>query len=338
MLDTCISNSSNRHRNRPSSLPGPTLVLHRPCACPLTKTCPCPHTGRLPCPASPCTHTTRRSQLDRKLCPVPAGSLPRQAGHWLLELDKADTPSHSSFFRAVIMNHFSQPIATSESFSCDDSTCRCKLPSTPKKVRSGAKDDAIKMEWEDVNPGVVQEPLNFSQIEGRLYRSSFPRPGNYEFLDSLNLRTILCLVEDEPLPAQYIDWTHRRGIDLIQIGMPGHKEAFRDGIPYELVGEALRLVVNASRYPMLIHCNRGKHRTGTVVACLRKLKGWHVSRALNEYAVFSHPKERTTDQDFIEAFEVTELRTRVTRHRALAGLIPEAPPSPFTSMLNLAKA
>ncbi|CCG84985.1 protein of unknown function [Taphrina deformans PYCC 5710] len=212
------------------------------------------------------------------------------------------------------------------------------MPGTPKKHKSGAKEDAIQMEWEDVDPDLVLEPPNFAQVEGRLFRSSFPRPSNYRFLDSLHLRTIICLVEDEPLPAQYIDWTKRRGIELIQIGMPGHKEAFRDGIPYELVGEALRLVVNRSRYPMLIHCNRGKHRTGTVVACLRKLKGWHVSRALDEYALYSHPKERATDQAFIQAFEVTELKMHVVRSRMLADLVPEAPPSPFSSMLNLAKA
>lgn len=237
------------------------------------------------------------------------------------------------------MFHISQPIGAHEKFQCFDAACKCKAPSSPKKAKQ-QKDETIDAAWEDVDPTLVEQPINFAQVDAGLYRSSFPRPSNYKFLDSLRLKTILCLVDDEPLPAQYIEWTRRSGINLVQIGMPGHKEAFRDGIPYELVGEALRLVVNRDHFPLLIHCNRGKHRTGTVVACMRKLKGWHTTRALDEYSRFSHPKERTTDQEFIAAFEVNELRTHVTRNRLLAGLMvnSEAPASPFTAILNLAKA
>lgn len=246
------------------------------------------------------------------------------------------------------MFHLSQPISLHEKFQCPDDRCKCRAPGSAKKQPKVAQqDESIDSKWEEVDPNLIEEPLNFSQVDAGLYRSSFPRPSNYKFLSKLRLKTILCLVEDEPLPAQYIDWTDRNGIHLIQIGMPGHKEAFRDGIPYGLVGDALRLVVNRANYPMLIHCNRGKHRTGTVVACLRKLKGWHTTRALDEYARFSHPKERQTDQEFIQSFEVQELRTHVIRNRVIAGVVgssgsgsgsSEAPPSPFSSILNLAKA
>lgn len=238
------------------------------------------------------------------------------------------------------MMHLSQPIASFERFQCLDSTCKCKFPLSPKKNKA-QKDDPLDAAWQKVDDDVVEEPVNFSQVDAELYRSAFPRPLNYKFLETLHLKTILCLVEDEPLPAQYLDWISRNGIRLVQIGMPGHKEAFQGGIPYELVGQALRLVVNRAHYPMLIHCNRGKHRTGTVVACLRKLKGWHTTRALDEYSRFSHPKERTTDQDFISTFEINELRTHVSRNRLVTGVAAsntEAPPSPFSSILNLAKA
>lgn len=237
------------------------------------------------------------------------------------------------------MFHLAQPISAYEKFRCEVSDCRCKLTQSPKKSKT-VKDDAIQMAWEEVDPSVVEAPLNFAQVDSDLYRSSFPKPGNYRFLETLNLRTIICLVEDEPLPAQYVDWTQRLDIQLIQIGMPGHKEAFRDGIPYELVGEALRLVVNQAKYPLLIHCNRGKHRTGTVVACFRKLRGWHTTRAMDEYVRFSHPKERETDTEFISAFDVNELRSHVTRSRlkSIRAEQQQQPASPFSSILNLAKA
>ena len=226
------------------------------------------------------------------------------------------------------MLHLSRPITIQERFECRQTDCKCKLPPSPKKDKSN-KDDAIPTTWQDIDETLFEPPINFGTVDKHLYRSSFPQPANYRFLNSLNLKTILCLVEDEPLPAQYIDWIERSGIDLIQIGMPGHKEAFRDGIPYDLIGEALRLVVNHANYPMLVHCNRGKHRTGTVIACLRKLQAWHTTRALDEYARYSHPKERTTDQAFIETFRVEELRVVVGASPSAVG------GSPFTSMLNL---
>lgn len=55
---------------------------------------------------------------------------------------------------------------------------------------------------------------------------------------------------------------------------------------------------------MLIHCNKGKHRTGSVIGCLRKLRGWSLSSIVAEYHMFAQPKSRLEDQRFIEAFDV----------------------------------
>ena len=199
------------------------------------------------------------------------------------------------------------PIAAHEAFSCNDESCRCKLSpeNSPKKEKHGDKVDlaAAADLWVEVDPKHVEAPANFGLVAPGLYRSAFPQPVNFSFVESLGIRTVLCLVDDEPLPRQYLQWIRSRGMTLVRVGLPGHKEAFRDGVPIEKVAEALSSILDRQRHPILVHCNRGKHRTGTLIACLRKTAGWHVSRALDEYRRYSHPKERSTDMDFISSFE-----------------------------------
>lgn len=50
-----------------------------------------------------------------------------------------------------------------------------------------------------------------------------------------------------------------------------------------------------------------QHRTGCVVACLRKLQGLSLESAIAEYVRFSHPKSRELDMKFIEEFDVSNL-------------------------------
>ena len=57
----------------------------------------------------------------------------------------------------------------------------------------------------------------------------------------------------------------------LQFGVSGNKEPFVD-IPEEIIHEALTYILDTRHHPLLIHCNRGKHRTGSVVGCLRKVR------------------------------------------------------------------
>ena len=66
---------------------------------------------------------------------------------------------------------------------------------------------------------------------------------------------------------------------------------------------ALRDVLNVENRPLLIHCNRGKHRTGSLIGCLRKIRGWALSSIFSEYILYAAAKSRIEDQLFIESFE-----------------------------------
>ncbi|OLL26805.1 Tyrosine-protein phosphatase SIW14, partial [Neolecta irregularis DAH-3] len=155
----------------------------------------------------------------------------------------------------------------------------------------------------------LRAPPNFGVVSETIYRSSFPMPEHFEYLKSLNLRSIVCLVNDD-YPQENLTVMKRHGIEFFQIGMPGNKQNYGPSLPHtytlalpkDKVVEALNIILDERNHPLLIHCNRGKHRTGCVVASLRKLQRWATQSALEEYSRYAHPKEREMDCQFIGTF------------------------------------
>lgn len=68
---------------------------------------------------------------------------------------------------------------------------------------------------------------------------------------------------------------------------------------------ALLALLDTRNHPLLIHCNKGKHRTGCMVGVLRRALGWSLASIFDEYRLFSAPKERFMDQQFIELWQMT---------------------------------
>lgn len=149
-------------------------------------------------------------------------------------------------------------------------------------------------------------PLNFAMVDYGVYRSGFPDSANFAFLKTLGLRSIvyLCL---EPYPEANVEFLKANGIKLYQFGMEGCKEPFVN-IPEDLIRDALNVVLDARNHPLLIHCKRGKHRTGCVVGCLRKLQKWCLTSIFDEYQRFAADKARVSDQRFMELFDISGLR------------------------------
>ncbi|KAG1363446.1 putative Tyrosine-protein phosphatase DSP3 [Cocos nucifera] len=69
--------------------------------------------------------------------------------------------------------------------------------------------------------------------------------------------------------------------------------------------EALRVLLDIRNHPVLIHCKRGKHRTGCLVGCFRKLQNWCLPSVFEEYMRFAAAKARVSDLRFIEMFDVS---------------------------------
>ncbi|OCK85359.1 tyrosine-protein phosphatase SIW14 [Lepidopterella palustris CBS 459.81] len=144
-------------------------------------------------------------------------------------------------------------------------------------------------------------PVNFGAvIPGSIYRSSFPLPENFGFLKSLKLKSILTLVP-EKYPQPNVDFMAQEGIQHFQVHIPANKETVC--IPQCQMTEALGIVLDRRNHPLLIHCNKGKHRTGCVTGCFRKCQGESLESIFLEYHTYADPKARILDEVFIELFD-----------------------------------
>ncbi|KAL6594383.1 hypothetical protein ACP70R_048576 [Stipagrostis hirtigluma subsp. patula] len=149
-------------------------------------------------------------------------------------------------------------------------------------------------------------PLNFAMVDHGVYRSGFPDVSNLPFLESLRLRSVLCLCP-EPYPEPNLEFLRAHGITLFQLGIDGSKEPFVN-IPEDRIREALKVILDVRNHPVLIHCKRGKHRTGCVVGCLRKLQCWCLTSIFDEYQRFAAAKARVSDLRFIELFDISSIK------------------------------
>jgi len=69
----------------------------------------------------------------------------------------------------------------------------------------------------------------------------------------------------EDYPAENVEFMEGNGIQHFQIPIPAHKDP-STVIPPESIAKALKIMSDPSKYPLLVHCNKGKvmHR---VLAC-----------------------------------------------------------------------
>lgn len=152
---------------------------------------------------------------------------------------------------------------------------------------------------------VLVPPPNFRTVEDNsIYRSGFPEPSNFPFLQSLNLKSIICMCT-EPYPEEHLEFLNANKIKLFQFGIDGTKTA---PVPKSTITEALKIIIDVRNHPLLIHCKRGKHRTGCLVGCFRKLQNWCLSSVLEEYKQCVGAKSRVVDLTFLEMFDVSYLR------------------------------
>jgi tyrosine-protein phosphatase SIW14 len=175
-------------------------------------------------------------------------------------------------------------------------------------------------------------PTNFGAVLPRaVYRSQFPLPENFGFIKTLKLKTILTLVP-EPYPQPYVSFLQENGIHQIRVHVPANKETVK--IEATTMVQALGVVLDRTNYPLLIHCNKGKHRTGCVVASFRKVLGDSMDSIINEYHTYAGRKARELDQQFIREFDERALIWMAREH----GFLEDEPSSESPAALSLLPA
>lgn len=153
---------------------------------------------------------------------------------------------------------------------------------------------------------------NVALVTKGVYRSAFPLKKNFAFLQKIKLKSVLTLVPEE-MPEALLEFYEENDIKLFQFGVPGNKEPFVD-IPDDMIVQALEVILDSRNHPILIHCNKGKHRTGCLIGCLRKIQNWSLTSICDEYRRYSQPKSRALDQQFIELFDISAV-TYDTRYK-----------------------
>lgn len=144
-------------------------------------------------------------------------------------------------------------------------------------------------------------PPNFGYVETDLYRSAIPDEMNFSFLQTLHLKTVVYLSLDAPSQI-FSEFLKEQGIELVQIS-GGEASIVCQRISAQLVLDAFHILLNPDRYPVILMCNLGRHRTGTVIGCLRRLQLWSLSSIVDEFRRYTGLKQSTIHEQFIELFD-----------------------------------
>lgn len=131
-----------------------------------------------------------------------------------------------------------------------------------------------------------------------------PNELNFPFLERLNLRTVLYLASED-LSDRLLDFFDDQKIEVITLSPDEETDMAQPWKPMseDMVLSALEVFLDRSTYPIYVFCSQGRHRTGTVVGCLRKLQRWSLSSIFEEYHRHADAKGRLANEQFIELFD-----------------------------------
>lgn len=152
--------------------------------------------------------------------------------------------------------------------------------------------------------GSLIPPSNFGMIEDDMYRSGMANELNFAFLERLHLKTMLYLASEE-LSDALLDFVEDQGIEIVQLA-PEQDEMPAPWKPMseDVVLSAMDYLLNPDTYPIYVMCSQGRHRTGTVIGCLRKLQRWSLSSIFEEYHRYADGRGRLANEQFIELFDI----------------------------------
>lgn len=124
---------------------------------------------------------------------------------------------------------------------------------------------------------------NFGVVEhDRIYRSGQLQPHQLEeVIRRYGIKTVINTREIEaPLDLMLAEYAvcWREGADMVRLPMPGDGRG-----DFVRLAQGTAVLADTNRHPVLVHCARGTHRTGALVASYRVLdQGWAPARALQE--------------------------------------------------------
>ncbi len=137
-------------------------------------------------------------------------------------------------------------------------------------------------------PTVAAE--NFRQVDKNLYRCGVPSAEDMAAFARLGIKTDITLQfnggSEAPVVKNEQVLAKKNGIKFVHIPLPFAKEP-----PASMVKKYLAVFADEANLPAIVHCKRGRDRTGTMVSLYRITQnGWTNEKAFKEMESFGFKK------------------------------------------------
>jgi protein tyrosine/serine phosphatase len=121
---------------------------------------------------------------------------------------------------------------------------------------------------------------NFGKANDHYYRGAQPGRNDYGDLASIGVKTVIDLTRDGRSDEKGL--VERFGMKFYRIPMTTSESPSESA-----VSEFLKLVNDPANWPVYVHCQGGRHRTGVMTAVYRMTQdGWTADRAYDEMKHF----------------------------------------------------
>lgn len=141
---------------------------------------------------------------------------------------------------------------------------------------------------------------HFYKVDDHIYRGAQPTKLGFENLKKLGIKTDLDLRDTAERETQWEKETAGRlGMKFINVRMrgivaPTHKQ----------ISEALSVVEDKRMWPVFVHCEGGRDRTGVVIACYRIAHDhWPNHKALEEARCDDIRSVEQAKQKYIQTYK-----------------------------------
>jgi len=145
----------------------------------------------------------------------------------------------------------------------------------------------------------VNRERSYRGIPGSSIVNLTARTGEVRCFDSTNTNTTNNKCNE--VLSDNLQFAREHGITVFSCNIQSNREPFVNASTQSLC-EVLDLMQDSTNQPILVHCSRGKHRTGCVLGCLRKAQQWSLVASIDEYSRFAGTAARLIDQQLIELF------------------------------------
>lgn len=168
------------------------------------------------------------------------------------------------------------------------------------------------------------EAENFRQVDKNLYRCGVPSDEDMAAFARLGIKTDISLQftggSEAPVVKHESAVAKQLGIKFVNIPLPFGKEP-----PAAMVKKYFDIFADEANLPAIVHCKRGRDRTGTMVAIYRiQENGWSNEKAFAEQESFGFKKKDYPHYaNYVLNFgKPADARKKKQREDELAALLP----------------